>query len=97
MDSKTSSSQRQLRAATIGGAFGFFVDMYDVYLPTIALTPALVYFVPEGLSPTTASISMVIPGIASSLIPMSVEAGRAGNGRPVRDCLSQGVADFGRL
>src|SRR3981081_2740411 len=35
---------------TIWGAFlGFFVDMYDVYLPIIALTPALIYFQPKGL------------------------------------------------
>ncbi len=35
---------------TIWGAFiGFFVDMYDVYLPVIALTPALIYFQPKNL------------------------------------------------
>src|SRR3569833_4649092 len=39
----------QRRAAVIGGAFGFFVDMFDVYLPTIALTPALPYFVPASV------------------------------------------------
>ena len=36
--------------STIWGAFmGFFVDMYDVYLPIVALTPALIYFQPKGL------------------------------------------------
>jgi MFS family permease len=65
VDSQNNNSQRQLRAATIGGAFGFFVDMYDVYLPTIALTPALVYFVPKGLSPTTASIIAAMVFVAT--------------------------------
>jgi MFS family permease len=58
-------SRRQLRAATIGGAFGFFVDMYDVYLPTIALAPALVYFVPKSLSAGTASIVAALIFVAT--------------------------------
>ena len=35
--------RKALRAA-IGG---FFVDMYDVYLPVIALAPAIAYFIPR--------------------------------------------------
>ncbi|MDN3359133.1 MFS transporter [Actinomadura sp. DC4] len=46
----------QRRAAVIGGAFGFFVDMFDVYLPTIALTPALPYFVPASVPSGTRAI-----------------------------------------
>lgn len=46
----------QTRAAVFGGAFGFFVDMYDIYLPTIALTPAMSYFVPKGLPVGTKAI-----------------------------------------
>jgi len=46
----------QRRAAVIGGAFGFFVDMFDVYLPTIALTPALPYFVPASVSSGTKAL-----------------------------------------
>lgn len=65
MDSHRNDSRRQLRAATIGGAFGFFVDMYDVYLPTIALTPALIYFVPKDLSATTASIIAAMVFVAT--------------------------------
>ena len=35
---------------SITGAFlGFTVDMYDVYLPVVALTPALIYFQPKHL------------------------------------------------
>jgi MFS family permease len=30
--------------------FGFFVDMFEVYLPIAVLAPALVYFIPAGLS-----------------------------------------------
>jgi MFS family permease len=36
--------RRALRAAM----FGFFVDMYDVYLPVIALAPAIAYFSSAG-------------------------------------------------
>jgi MFS family permease len=46
----------QRRAAVIGGAFGFFVDMFDVYLPTIALTPALPYFVPASVPSGTKAL-----------------------------------------
>jgi MFS family permease len=35
--------------------FGFTVDMIDVYLPIIALAPAMVYFQPADLSPTVAT------------------------------------------
>ncbi|MEP7105459.1 MAG: MFS transporter [Chloroflexota bacterium] len=43
------------RRAIWGAFIGFFVDMYDVYLPVIALTPALIYFQPKNLSATTAT------------------------------------------
>ena len=32
-----------------GATFGFFVDMFDVYLPVIVLAPAIVYFTPNDL------------------------------------------------
>lgn len=38
------------RRALGAAMFGFFVDMYDVYLPVIALTPAMAYFTAEGTS-----------------------------------------------
>lgn len=46
----------------IGGAWvGFFVDMFDVYLPIVALAPATVYFMPRGLSSgLAAAISALI-------------------------------------
>lgn len=43
--------QKALRAA-IGG---FFVDMYDVYLPVIALAPAIAYFIPAHATKTEAA------------------------------------------
>ena len=45
------AGQRALRAAF----FGFFVDMFDVYLPIVALGPAMSYFQPVTLSPALKS------------------------------------------
>lgn len=36
--------RRKGRRALLAAMFGFFVDMYDVYLPVIALAPAIAYF-----------------------------------------------------
>lgn len=44
------------RAATRGAFFTEFVDMFDIYLPTVVLTPALVYFQPAHLSQGAAGI-----------------------------------------
>ena len=46
------------RKAIWGAFVGFFVDMFDVYLPIVVLAPATVYFVSPALSaPVTAIIS----------------------------------------
>jgi hypothetical protein len=34
------------RRAVQAAFFGFFVDMFEVYLPIAVLAPALVYFIP---------------------------------------------------
>jgi MFS family permease len=39
-------ARKAVRAAYVG----FFVDMFEVYLPLAVLAPALVYFIPAGLS-----------------------------------------------
>jgi MFS family permease len=53
---------------TIWGAFiGFFVDMYDVYLPVVALTPALIYFQPKNL-PTAVATTVFYVVFAVTLI-----------------------------
>jgi len=44
------------RAAVVGASFGFFVDMFDVYLPVVALTPAMDYFLPASVSPDSRAI-----------------------------------------
>jgi MFS family permease len=50
-----------VRAAYIG----FFVDMFEVYLPVAVLAPALVYFIPAGLSASTnATIFSVVFAIS---------------------------------
>jgi MFS family permease len=40
------------RKAVRAAYFGFFVDMFEVYLPIAVLAPALVYFIPDGLDAT---------------------------------------------
>src|SRR3954449_1581912 len=45
------------KSATRGAFFAEFVDMFDIYLPTVVLTPALIYFQPPGqIDPATAAI-----------------------------------------
>jgi MFS family permease len=39
-----------------GAWFGFFVDMFDIYLPIVVLAPALIYFVPSDLDASTKAI-----------------------------------------
>ncbi len=39
-----------------GAWFGFFVDMFDIYLPIVVLAPALIYFVPPDLDATTTAV-----------------------------------------
>jgi nitrate/nitrite transporter NarK len=47
----------QARRAIWGAFIGFFVDNYDIFLPVIALAPAIAYFIPSTLSPTTAAVA----------------------------------------
>ena len=55
------------RRAVVAACFGFFVDMFEVYLPIAVLAPALGYFIPAGLSGATqATIFYVV--FAVSLI-----------------------------
>ncbi len=44
------------RKALVGAWVGFFVDMFDIYLPVIALAPAAAYFEASNVSPGTAAI-----------------------------------------
>ncbi|MEU7767686.1 MFS transporter [Nocardia sp. NPDC049190] len=51
---------RKGRKAVAGAWAGLWVDMFDVYLPVIALAPAAAYFQPAHLSDTT---SLIITGL----------------------------------
>jgi MFS family permease len=55
------------RHAQRGAFLGFFVDMFDIYLPVIALAPAIDYFISPDLS---ASSTAIITGLifASTLV-----------------------------
>jgi MFS family permease len=65
-DSEVSRRRRSRNAVT--SAFqGFFVDMIDVYVAIIALTPALRYFLPAGLSPQTATVLTSLMLVATLL------------------------------
>lgn len=44
------------RRAIWGAFLGFFVDMFDVYLPIVVLAPAIAYFVSPSLSDSTTGI-----------------------------------------
>ena len=45
------------RKAVRGGFLGFFVDMYDIYLPVVVLVPALAYFVSPHMSASGQSLA----------------------------------------
>src|SRR5580700_7269166 len=50
LSAKANSQELTARRAVWAACFGFFVDMFDVYLPIAVLAPALAYFIPAGLS-----------------------------------------------
>ncbi|MGA9982655.1 MAG: MFS transporter [Acidobacteriaceae bacterium] len=68
------AGKRALRAAFVG----FFVDMFDAYLPVIALGPAMVYFQPPTLSPALQSTLFYIV-FALSLVGRPVGAALFGH------------------
>src|SRR5690349_5301380 len=45
-----SEHEEKARRAIRGAFFGFFVDMFDIYLPVVVLAPAIKYFVSPDLS-----------------------------------------------
>lgn len=57
------------RRALVGAWLGFYVDMFDVYLPIIALAPAAAYFQATGVSAATA-------GVISAMIFAATLVGR---------------------
>ncbi len=74
------TSPRQRRALLSGWA-GFFVDMVDVYLPVVALAPAIGYFQPNHLTGSRAGMLFFLTFAATLL------------GRPVGAALFGHLAD----
>jgi|tagenome__1003787_1003787.scaffolds.fasta_scaffold20915184_1 MFS family permease len=54
---KPGTDPEKTRKAVRGGFFGFFVDMYDIYLPVVVLVPALAYFVSPQMSDSGKSLA----------------------------------------
>jgi MFS family permease len=51
----------EARRAFWAAFLGFFVDFYDIYLPTVALTPAIIYFFPKNLPvQTVATLNLFV-------------------------------------
>ena len=44
------------RKSVTGASLGFFIDMFDIYLPVIALAPAMVFFMPDTMDAGTRAI-----------------------------------------
>jgi len=63
----TSADLRRTRRAVFGAAFGFFVDMYDVYLPTVTLVPAMIYFIPSGMPQSQKAVASALVFVATLL------------------------------
>jgi MFS family permease len=77
----TTAHEEKARRAVRGAFFGFFVDMFDIYLPVVVLTPAIKYFVSPALS--AGATSLVTGAIfAATLV-----------GRPVGALIFGHVAD----
>lgn len=66
-------TRRAGRRALIAAFVGFFVDMFDVYLPTVALGPAMVYFQPGTMS-TAAKSTLFYIVFALSLVGRPIGA-----------------------
>ncbi|WP_067465283.1 MFS transporter [Actinomadura macra] len=55
--SDTSDTAVRSRRATRGAAIGFAIDCYDIYLPVIALAPALHYFMAKDVASGTSALA----------------------------------------
>ena len=69
------------RSAVLGAVFSEFIDMFDIYLPVVVLTPVLSYFQPTSLDPATQAILTSLVFITTLL------------GRPVGSLLFGMMAD----
>jgi MFS family permease len=55
---KPGTDPAKTKKAVRGGFLGFFVDMYDIYLPVVVLVPALSYFVHPDMSESGKSLAI---------------------------------------
>jgi len=53
---KNQSMEEKRKSAVRGAFFSEYIDMFDIYLPVVALSPVLFYFQPPDLSSGTATI-----------------------------------------
>lgn len=56
MAATAAAHEDKANRAVRGAFFGFFVDMFDIYLPVVVLTPAIKYFVSPELSDGATSL-----------------------------------------
>lgn len=54
--SSTAAGTDRSRNAVRGAFIGFLVDNFDIYLPLVALGPAIIYFIPASLNIETAAL-----------------------------------------
>src|SRR5688572_19754585 len=57
---------RRARSALKGAFLGFYVDLFDIYLPIVVLAPAIAYFVSPQLS--TSAIAIVSASIFAATL-----------------------------
>lgn len=62
---RSGSNETIARRAAVGAFAGFFVDMFDVYLPIVALAPAAAYFEVKGASKSTQSLLVALVFVAA--------------------------------
>ncbi len=60
------------KSAIRGAWVGFFVDMFDIYLPIVVLAPALIYFISPELSPSATAIVGRPISVAAKIEPPTI-------------------------
>jgi MFS family permease len=78
---EATADRQRTRRAVFGAAFGFFVDMYDVNLPTVALVAAMSYFIPDTMSTGSKAIASALVFVATLI------------GRPIGSMIFGSLAD----
>ncbi|WP_216892498.1 MFS transporter [Nocardia alni] len=77
----TLEQARRVRKAVFGAAFGFGVDAFDIYVPTVALLPAMNYFAPASMPTNTKAVVSALIFVSTLL------------GRPLGSLIFGGIAD----